>query len=672
MKRTLLILACLLVVTGWGSAIAGPDPGRQRAEGGNSQPIPSTDASSLTDVVQSVVEVNDQIQSTIQNQSTGKAAPKDGECVQVDIALPDTIHGNPHHPTIAWGFFQLTNCGIGSELVNLSLQVTVHVPGIVDTVFTFPQHTILMDSGQVIADSIHFRVPPFNGSYIFCLTASSGSSTSTDCAAMVVDGVPLPGFPFQARGVLAQGTGCVLFLSANHHPRPAFVLENYGSFVVGDSVFVDGIFFFDCQLPCPEAHGCLVQNIIVWPPPPPPILFYSPGILVQGTNCVLFHPFNTAPQDLFALENYGPFVPGDSVIVSGILAPNCSTICEGAIACVVQNRIEPICPQQFHGPGVLVQGTGCVLFQPLMDSASIFFVLDNYGPFVVGDSVMVKGILDLGCVAPCPEANGCIRNNLIERYCAPPPPPPQFHGPGMLVQGSNCVLFHPFQCNPQGLFVLSNYGSFNPGDTVIVVGNMAVPCSTFCTGTVGCILDNTIEPYSAPPPPPQEFHGPGALVQGFDCLLFSPISGHPMPPMPLLALTNYGAFIAGDTVFVIGQLGCTTTCTDSVGCLDDSLIVEWHHPPQASGFRSQNFPNPFNPSTVIAFDLPAASHVKVSVINMLGQVVKITADGQMAAGRHEVVWDGSDKSGTGVSSGIYFYRIEAGSVTETRKMLLMK
>jgi hypothetical protein len=86
----------------------------------------------------------------------------------------------------------------------------------------------------------------------------------------------------------------------------------------------------------------------------------------------------------------------------------------------------------------------------------------------------------------------------------------------------------------------------------------------------------------------------------------------------------------------------------------------------------QNFPNPFNPETSIRFGLPAATYVSLTVYNTLGQQVSVLADAPYPAGRHTIVWDGRNCSGVKVASGVYFYRLEAGSFNETKKMLLVK
>jgi hypothetical protein len=81
----------------------------------------------------------------------------------------------------------------------------------------------------------------------------------------------------------------------------------------------------------------------------------------------------------------------------------------------------------------------------------------------------------------------------------------------------------------------------------------------------------------------------------------------------------------------------------------------------------QSYPNPFNPSTTIRYGLPARSHVALTVFNTLGQQVAPLQNGEQEAGYHEVRFDGS-----GLSSGVYFYRIQAGSFVQTRKLLLIR
>jgi hypothetical protein len=85
----------------------------------------------------------------------------------------------------------------------------------------------------------------------------------------------------------------------------------------------------------------------------------------------------------------------------------------------------------------------------------------------------------------------------------------------------------------------------------------------------------------------------------------------------------------------------------------------------------QNYPNPFNAGTVIPFSLRNASDWTLTVYNVMGQVVRNFA-GTNEAGQTQVIWNGSDANGASVASGVYFYRVQAGAWSATKKMALVK
>jgi len=87
---------------------------------------------------------------------------------------------------------------------------------------------------------------------------------------------------------------------------------------------------------------------------------------------------------------------------------------------------------------------------------------------------------------------------------------------------------------------------------------------------------------------------------------------------------------------------------------------------------SQNYPNPFNPNTKIEFALPERSVVNICVFNILGQEVVNLIDEELEAGYYLIDWDGTNSSGGSVTSGVYFYKIQAGDFVETKKMMLLK
>ena len=88
---------------------------------------------------------------------------------------------------------------------------------------------------------------------------------------------------------------------------------------------------------------------------------------------------------------------------------------------------------------------------------------------------------------------------------------------------------------------------------------------------------------------------------------------------------------------------------------------------------ANNYPNPFNPETTIKYALPQAANVELTVYNVVGQPVRTLVAEHQSAGRYVVEWDATNDSGHSLSSGMYFYRLEAGGeFLEIKKMLLLK
>jgi len=149
----------------------------------------------------------------------------------------------------------------------------------------------------------------------------------------------------------------------------------------------------------------------------------------------------------------------------------------------------------------------------------------------------------------------------------------------------------------------------------------------------------------------------------------------------VMATSNYGA-----SWYVLD-----TGIPSSVPCHDLTLhnptrkLVVWTHgrsayqttlPPVgiistneiAEGFKlSQNYPNPFNPATKIEISIPKSSAVKLIVYDILGRIITTLVNEKLNAGSYKVDFDGSD-----LSSGVYFYKLEAGSFVQTRAMILLK
>jgi len=99
--------------------------------------------------------------------------------------------------------------------------------------------------------------------------------------------------------------------------------------------------------------------------------------------------------------------------------------------------------------------------------------------------------------------------------------------------------------------------------------------------------------------------------------------------------------------------------TDTLHPVEEALPTEYA--------LETSYPNPFNPTTTIRFDLPQADHVTLKVYDVQGREVATLVSGSLSAGRHRVAWDAN-----GLASGTYFYQLRAGSFIQTRLMLLLK
>ncbi|MGH1363604.1 MAG: PQQ-binding-like beta-propeller repeat protein [Calditrichia bacterium] len=128
-----------------------------------------------------------------------------------------------------------------------------------------------------------------------------------------------------------------------------------------------------------------------------------------------------------------------------------------------------------------------------------------------------------------------------------------------------------------------------------------------------------------------------------------------------LQLENDGTFYVTATLNVSGWSGIETARYNpsTVGIADDDSKV---------GFTLEdNYPNPFNPETQIAFTLPQAKKVRLEILNVLGEVVAVLSDGYRREGRHVVEWHAGN-----FASGVYFYRLNYADFSDTKQMLLLR
>ena len=104
---------------------------------------------------------------------------------------------------------------------------------------------------------------------------------------------------------------------------------------------------------------------------------------------------------------------------------------------------------------------------------------------------------------------------------------------------------------------------------------------------------------------------------------------------------------------------------DIVAVGDERVIPETYD-------LSANYPNPFNPTTTINYQVPKTAHVKIVIFNLLGQKVATLVDDELVAGFHSTQFNGLTDRGRQLSSGIYFYRMTTGDFSKTQKMMFLK
>ncbi len=122
-----------------------------------------------------------------------------------------------------------------------------------------------------------------------------------------------------------------------------------------------------------------------------------------------------------------------------------------------------------------------------------------------------------------------------------------------------------------------------------------------------------------------------------------------------------------DEEFISGRYSYRLKQIDFDGTFEYSEIVEIEVQMPEQFSLVQNFPNPFNPSTVIRFSIPQQDHVTLRVFDVLGKEVAKIIDEQKPAGSYEISFDGSE-----FSSGVYFYQLLSGKYSSVKKMILNK
>lgn len=153
-----------------------------------------------------------------------------------------------------------------------------------------------------------------------------------------------------------------------------------------------------------------------------------------------------------------------------------------------------------------------------------------------------------------------------------------------------------------------------------------------------------------------------------------------LPTTVSLTTTEWTEFLTSSILEAFGVRKITTGQTVNyrafadVSILDQATaVVEFDVSILPDNFKvGQNYPNPFNPATSINYALPRPAEVGLDIINVTGRIIKHFDLGQQPAGRHTVTIDLLNEVSRNLASGVYFYRLSAGDLQATRKMLLLK
>ena len=133
----------------------------------------------------------------------------------------------------------------------------------------------------------------------------------------------------------------------------------------------------------------------------------------------------------------------------------------------------------------------------------------------------------------------------------------------------------------------------------------------------------------------------------------------------LLNGTYYGNIIIEDPYQNISEALEITLHVSNIVNIDENTIPNTY-------ILKQNYPNTFNPSTQIQFSIPNSENVHLIIYDALGNKVKEVFNKELMTGQYNFTWSGKNNEGEKVSSGIYFYRMEAGTFVKTKKMILLK
>jgi hypothetical protein len=297
---------------------------------------------------------------------------------------------------------------------------------------------------------------------------------------------------------------------------------------------------------------------------------------------------------------------------------------------------------------------------PMTAGMNYYIIVDGYGGDF-GDYVLSVDLSEI-CALECapgswPEGEPPLVNDEINAFndgCGSDNPdgfqelPSDPNGELMLCGGSGWFTYLGSDYRDTDWFV----ATFGPNGVIELTADAEQPLNVFELGpqdcdNVGVLQQITVGPCS-----------PGVMT----------VFGEPMTTVWLWAgpstfVPPIGEITPYEFTYTIGLSGLNPgiVAVETEGLAPEAFVLD------------HCFPNPFNPLTTIRYGLPEPSPVNLSVYDVAGRLVRtIIAGDQKAAGWHEATWNGMDDSGRRAGAGIYFYRLDAGDYSQTRRMTLVK
>ena len=214
---------------------------------------------------------------------------------------------------------------------------------------------------------------------------------------------------------------------------------------------------------------------------------------------------------------------------------------------------------------------------------------------------------------------------------------------------------------------VDNYSVIPRGFEDMVLKDAAVITSATQSGDDGVIVAFTASP--------RDTAGAADAITDYTVWAFTDDTEDSLGKVPADNSADYTltALVTGDEVYIVvfansalcGLWSEPVQFVKVVGIADNDVLPK-------SFDISANYPNPFNPTTRIDYQVPENAHVKIVIFNLLGERVATLVNKDMQAGKYTAKWNGRTDNGKILSSGIYFYKMVAGDFSKTQKMMFLK